>query len=102
MRGVSLTILAVSCLAVSCLAVSCLAVSCLAVQFTAEALAVDPPKTAEHLSRAATVRPADPVLVAHRGLLRHAPENTLPAFAACLELGFGFESDTRPLPAVGD
>ena len=42
MRGVSLTILAVS---------------CLAVEFTAEALAVDPPKTAEQLSRAATVRP---------------------------------------------
>lgn len=38
---------------------------------------------------------SDPVLVAHRGLLRHAPENTLPAFAACLELGMGFELDIR-------
>ena len=37
----------------------------------------------------------DPILVAHRGLLRHAPENTLPAFAACLELGMGFELDIR-------
>lgn len=37
----------------------------------------------------------DPVLIAHRGLLRHAPENTLPAFASCLELGIGFELDIR-------
>lgn len=36
-----------------------------------------------------------PIPVAHRGLLRHAPENTLPAFAACLELGIGFELDIR-------
>ena len=36
-----------------------------------------------------------PIPVAHRGLLRHAPENTLPAFAACLELGMGFELDIR-------
>ena len=36
-----------------------------------------------------------PILIAHRGLLRHAPENTLPAFAACLELGMGFELDIR-------
>lgn len=36
---------------------------------------------------------AEPMLVAHRGLLRHAPENTLPAFAACVELGIGFELD---------
>ena len=41
------------------------------------------------------VAPADPIPVAHRGLLRHAPENTLPAFAACLELGLGFELDIR-------
>ena len=27
---------------------------------------------------------AEPIPVAHRGLLRHAPENTIPAFAACL------------------
>ena len=37
----------------------------------------------------------NPTLIAHRGLLRHAPENTLPAFAACLELGIGFELDIR-------
>ena len=38
---------------------------------------------------------ADPILIAHRGLLQHAPENTLPAFASCLELGMGFELDIR-------
>ncbi|MDA9858723.1 glycerophosphodiester phosphodiesterase family protein [Rubripirellula sp.] len=38
---------------------------------------------------------AEPIPIAHRGLLRHAPENTLPAFAACLELGMGFELDIR-------
>lgn len=37
----------------------------------------------------------DPIPVGHRGLFRHAPENTLPAFAACLELGMGFELDIR-------
>jgi glycerophosphoryl diester phosphodiesterase len=36
-----------------------------------------------------------PIPVAHRGLLHHAPENTLPAFAAYLELGMGFELDIR-------
>ena len=36
-----------------------------------------------------------PIPVAHRGLLRHAPENTLPAFSVCLELGMGFELDIR-------
>ena len=36
-----------------------------------------------------------PIPVAHRGLLLHAPENTIPAFAACLELGMGFELDIR-------
>lgn len=34
-------------------------------------------------------------VVAHRGLMRHAPENTLAAFRTCLELGFGFELDIR-------
>ena len=44
----------------------------------------------------AEAQPANsPIPVAHRGLLRHAPENTLPAFAACLELGIGFELDIR-------
>ena len=38
---------------------------------------------------------ADPILIAHRGLLQHAPENTIPAFASCLELGMGFELDIR-------
>jgi len=36
---------------------------------------------------------ADPVIVAHRGLLRHAPENTLANFRASIELGIGFEFD---------
>lgn len=36
-----------------------------------------------------------PLIVAHRGLLRHAPENTLANFRACLELGFGFEFDVE-------
>ena len=48
---------------------------------------------AKPLSDGATA--AAPIPVAHRGLLRHAPENTLPAFAACLELGIGFELDIR-------
>jgi glycerophosphoryl diester phosphodiesterase len=44
----------------------------------------------------ASIAQADaPIPVAHRGLLRHAPENTLPAFAVCLELGIGFELDIR-------
>ncbi|MBT4665694.1 MAG: hypothetical protein HOB63_04195 [Opitutae bacterium] len=37
----------------------------------------------------------DPILIGHRGLPQHAPENTLPAFASCLELGMGFELDIR-------
>lgn len=36
-----------------------------------------------------------PWLVAHRGLLHHAPENTLANFRACLELRLGFEFDVR-------
>ena len=36
-----------------------------------------------------------PLIVAHRGLLRHAPENTLANFRACLELRLGFELDVR-------
>jgi glycerophosphoryl diester phosphodiesterase len=47
------------------------------------------------LAGLAAARADDPILVAHRGLLRHAPENTLPAFATCLELGIGFELDIR-------
>lgn len=36
-----------------------------------------------------------PLIVAHRGLLRHAPENTLANFRACLELRLGFELDVQ-------
>lgn len=39
--------------------------------------------------------PGSPAIVAHRGLIRHAPENTLASFTACLELGVGFEFDVR-------
>lgn len=38
---------------------------------------------------------ADPILIAHRGMLRYAPENTLPAFSVCLDLRIGFELDIR-------
>lgn len=38
---------------------------------------------------------ADPLIVAHRGLLLHAPENTLANFRACLELRLGFEFDVE-------
>lgn len=34
-------------------------------------------------------------VVAHRGLILDAPENTLASFRACLELGFGFEFDVQ-------
>lgn len=37
----------------------------------------------------------EPLVVAHRGLLRHAPENTLANFRACLELRLGFEFDVQ-------
>ena len=36
-----------------------------------------------------------PLVVAHRGLLLDAPENTLANFRACLELGLGFELDVQ-------
>ena len=35
------------------------------------------------------------LIVAHRGLLLHAPENTLANFRACLELRLGFEFDVQ-------
>src|SRR5262245_31411751 len=36
-----------------------------------------------------------PLLIGHRGLIRHAPENTLAGFGACIDLGVGFELDVR-------
>ena len=39
--------------------------------------------------------PTRPLIVAHRGLLQHAPENTLANFRACLELRLGFEFDVQ-------
>ena len=39
--------------------------------------------------------PPRPAIVAHRGLLQHAPENTLANFRACLELRLGFEFDVQ-------
>jgi glycerophosphoryl diester phosphodiesterase len=44
---------------------------------------------------AAAADPPRPLVVAHRGLLLHAPENTLANFRACLELRLGFEFDVR-------
>ena len=44
-------------------------------------------------NRAAPPEKARPLVVAHRGLLLHAPENTLANFRACLELRLGFELD---------
>lgn len=45
----------------------------------------------------ALLRPhlSGPRPVAHRGLLRHAPENTLAAFSSCIDLRLGFELDVR-------
>lgn len=39
--------------------------------------------------------PTQPLIVAHRGVLHHAPENTLANFRACLELRLGFEFDVE-------
>lgn len=36
-----------------------------------------------------------PRVVGHRGLMQHAPENTLAGFAACIRLRLGFELDIR-------
>ncbi len=39
--------------------------------------------------------PPRPLVVGHRGLLHHAPENTLAGFRACLALRLGFEFDVQ-------
>ena len=36
-----------------------------------------------------------PLIVGHRGLMRHAPENTRAGFAVCINLRLGFELDIR-------
>ena len=46
-------------------------------------------------STANAAEPRRPLIVAHRGLLLHAPENTLANFRACLELRLGFEFDVE-------
>lgn len=38
---------------------------------------------------------AEPVVVGHRGLMTHAPEETLANFAACVNLRVGIELDVR-------
>lgn len=44
---------------------------------------------------AQAAEPGKTRIVAHRGLLLHAPENTLSNFRACLELRLGFELDVE-------
>lgn len=46
-------------------------------------------------SASVAAEPGGPLIVAHRGLLLHAPENTLANFRACLELRLGFEFDVE-------
>lgn len=46
-------------------------------------------------NRAAPPEKVRSLVVAHRGLLLHAPENTLANFRACLELRIGFELDVN-------
>lgn len=46
-------------------------------------------------SQSSAAEPAKPLIVAHRGLLIHAPENTLANLRACLELRLGFEFDVE-------
>jgi len=46
-------------------------------------------------TNANAAEPPPPLIVAHRGLLRYAPENTLANFRACLELRLGFEFDVE-------
>jgi glycerophosphoryl diester phosphodiesterase len=42
-----------------------------------------------------TAQSADPILVGHRGLPTHAPEETLATFNACIDLRVGVELDVR-------
>ncbi len=45
--------------------------------------------------QAQPTEPGESLIVAHRGLLKHAPENTLANFRASLELRLGFEFDVQ-------
>ncbi len=45
--------------------------------------------------KAETAKGRLPRVVGHRGLMQHAPENTLAGFAACIRLRLGFELDIR-------
>jgi len=47
------------------------------------------------LASTLTTFAAEPRVIAHRGLLREAPENTLASYSAALELKLGFELDVR-------
>ena len=47
------------------------------------------------LHAGAIAQESTPLIVAHRGLLQYAPENTLANFQACLELRLGFEFDVQ-------
>lgn len=46
---------------------------------------------------ARAAEPSRPLVVAHRGLLLHAPENTLANCRACLQLRLGFEFDVQKM-----
>ena len=47
------------------------------------------------LGTSLNTKAGEPLIVAHRGLLHAAPENTLSNFRACLELRLGFEFDVQ-------
>ncbi|GAB4134845.1 MAG: glycerophosphodiester phosphodiesterase [Planctomycetaceae bacterium] len=52
-----------------------------------------PAQKTEQQNRTAGHR--QPLVIAHRGLLKHAPENTFAAYNSCLNLRFGFELDVQ-------